>query len=484
MEPLLLESIVRHSSGQWISATPLPHLSVAELSTDTRTLGNQSVFVALTGPNFDGHAFVEEARRRGAVASVVKASRVAELPPAGGPYVAVDDPLDALERLARWNRERLQLTVVAVTGSVGKTSTKEFLATVLAGAMQVKSAPKSFNNRIGVAVTLLSARPGTEVLVLEMGTSSPGEIAHLSKLAQPHKVVITEIAPAHLEGLGTLDGIVDAKAEIFDGLVAGGSAFVRAGVHGLERFRSRAKGSFTTFGWKEGDLSITDCQRIILGHDVRDNAASAEYGYHFTVNGQENFLLPVPGRHNVLNAAAALAVGRDFGMSWELLRAQLASCRLPPLRLQVAEENGLVLVDDTYNANPASMEAAISEWESLEDAAGKSARVAVLGDMLEMGTESRRLHHDVGRRVARAGARLVVTVGSDSRFIGEAFRSEGGRVETLHFASTAEAVPFLKTTLRAGDCVLFKGSRRIGLDKAVKALKEWARESLSLPMKS
>jgi len=476
MEPLELESIVRHSGGSWISPAPLPRLSVAELGTDTRTLGNQSVFLALSGPNFDGHSFVEEARRRGAVASVVKASRVAVLPPAGGPYIAVNEPLDALERLARWNRDRLALTVVAVTGSVGKTSTKEFLATVLSGGFQVKSAPKSFNNRIGVAVTLLSARPETEVLVLEMGTSGAGEISHLSRLAQPHKAVITEIAPAHLEGLGDMDGVVEAKAEIFDGLLAGGSAFVRAGVLGFERFQRRARGPFHTFGWKTGDISVTDCQRIVLGHDARDPAASMEHGYHFTVNGKENFLLPVPGRHNVLNAAAAIAVAHELGMSWELIRSQLATCRLPPLRLQVRSENGLVLVDDSYNANPASMEAAIGEWESLGNADGRSRRVAVLGDMLEMGSQSRTLHQAVGERVARAGARLVVTIGGDSRFLCEACRS-GGVGETAHFSSTAEALPFLKGHLRSGDCVLFKGSRRIGLDAAVKALREWAREA-------
>lgn len=477
MEPLELSSIIGNSGGRWVGAAPLPASRIAELGTDTRTLGQQSVFVALSGPKFDGHQFVAEARKRGAIASIVRASRLGELPSEGGPYIAVDDPLEALERLAAWNRKRLPFEVVAVTGSVGKTSTKEFIATLLGAAFQTKSAPKSFNNRIGVAVTLLSARKNTEVLVLEMGTSGPGEISHLSHLARPHKVVLTEIAPAHLEGLGNLDGVLRAKAEIFDGQVEGGAAILRHGIHGFETLRARARGPVTTFGWQQGDLAITDCQRVVLGRDGRESAAQAEYGYHFTLGGSQNFLLPVPGRHNVLNAAAAIAVARSFGMSWELIRSQLAACRLPPLRLQVAQENGLVLVDDTYNANPASMEAAISEWESIEGA-GEATRVAVLGDMLEMGSESRRLHAEIGKRLARSGARLVVTVGNDSKWIGEACRSEGSTPETLHFATTAEALPFLKSHLRPGDCVLFKGSRRIGLDGAVKALREWARASL------
>ncbi len=475
MEPLDLQTIVERSGGSWVAQEPPPRVRVAELGTDSRTLASQSVFVALSGPRFDGHSFLGDARKRGAVASIVRRSRVGELPRAAGPYIAVDDPLEALERLARWNRERLRFTVVAITGSVGKTSTKDLLATVLAGAFHVKSAPKSFNNRLGVAVTLLSAGPATEVLVMELGTSGPGEISHLSGVARPHRVVITEIAPAHLEGLGDLEGVVAAKAEIFDGVVPGGAAFLRHGVHGFERFATRATGPLFAFGWGAGDFAVTDCQRVILGRDSRDPGACAGYGYHFTINGSENFLLPVPGRHNVLNAAAAVAVARDLGVSWEVIRSQLATCRLPPLRLSVTEESGFVFVDDTYNANPVSMEAAIREWESLEGQDGADSRVAVLGDMLEMGPDSRRVHAEIGRRISRAGARLLVTVGSESAAIGDACRTGGGMAETVHLASAGEVLPFLTRRLKPGDHVLFKGSRRIGLDAAVKALREWAR---------
>lgn len=479
MEPLELESILEHAGGQWVSTTPVPRLRVAEIGTDTRTLARQSVFVALPGSHCDGHAFVAEAKRRGAVASIVRQASLASLPPGGGPYIAVAEPLDALEQLAIWHRGRLRAQVVAVTGSVGKTSTKEFLTTVLAGAFQVRSAPKSFNNRLGVALTLLSAARETEVLVMELGTSAPGEIAHLSRVAKPHKIVITEIAPAHLDGLKDIDGVVAAKAEIFDGWMPEGSAFVRAGVRGYEVFAARAAcgARLVTFGWGKGMYAVTDCQRVLLGHDPSDcGAVSPEYGYHFTLNRSENFLLPVPGRHNVLNAAAAAAVARDFGMRWDQIRSQLADCRLPPLRLQVTDEHGLVLVDDTYNANPASMEAAISEWESLEAGEGQASRVAVLGDMLEMGAHSRMLHSELGKRLSLSGARLVITVGGDSRFIGEACDAQGGAPIAHHFESAANAVDFLKANLRAGDCVLFKGSRRIGLDRAVQAVRIWARE--------
>jgi UDP-N-acetylmuramoyl-tripeptide--D-alanyl-D-alanine ligase len=480
MEPLELGEIIERAGGRWVGAAPPPSIRVAELGTDTRTIADNAVFVALEGPRFDGHAFLGDARRRGAVASIVCRGRLADLPPESGPYIAVEDPLAALERVARWNRDRLGLEVIAVTGSVGKTSTKEFLATVLAGRFEVRSAPKSFNNRIGVAVTLLSAGPRTEVLVVELGASAPGEISFLSRTVRPRRVVLTEIAPAHLEGFGDLAGVVAAKSEVFDGLEEGGSAILKHGVEGCERFRARVKGPVRTFGWGAGDFAITDCQRVRLGGSASPGHPHDDYGYHFTINGSENFILPVPGRHNVANAAAAIAVARDLGMRWDEIRSSLAGCRLPPLRFEVTEENGVVVIDDSYNANPRSMEAAIDEWLALAtpSAAGGangSARplVAVLGDMLEMGAASRRLHEEVGRRLSGSGARLLITVGADSRWIGEAFRGEGGCADAVHCASAMDALPLLRSAVRPGDRVLFKASRGIGLDALVKAFKSW-----------
>lgn len=489
MEPLEVHAIVEKVGGEWRAPVPPPPLRVAELSTDSRTIARQSVFVALDGPRFDGHDYLEEARRKGAVASIVRRSRLGDLPRAGGPYIAVDDPLAALERIAAWNRDHLALTVIGVTGSVGKTSTKEFLQTLLSGAFRVKSAPKSYNNRLGVAATLLSAGPSTEVLVVELGTSEPGDLAHLSGIVRPDKVVLTEVAPAHLDGLGDLDGVVAAKAEIFGGLKTGGTTFLRHGVEGFERFAALSSGPIVTFGWGSGDYAVTDCQRVSLGQNSKAGGGWTDYGYHFTLNEKENFLLPVAGRHNVINAAAAIAVARDLGMSWEETRCSLANCRLPPLRLQVAEENGVVFVDDTYNANPLSMKAAISEWQALRETHngtqqnGHSSMVAVLGDMLEMGSESRRLHQQVGTLLVGAGARLIVTIGSDSRWIGEAYSDEasmagGATAEAVHFSSVEEATRFLRQKLCVGDHVLFKASRGMGLDRVVRDLRQWALESL------
>jgi UDP-N-acetylmuramoyl-tripeptide--D-alanyl-D-alanine ligase len=492
MEPADLTDIIRRVEGRWQGAERPPSLRVAELVTDSRTLRGQGVFVALSGAERDGHSYVEEARRRGAVASIVSEAKLRDLPATGGPYIAVDDPLTALERLARWNREALGFTVVGVTGSVGKTSTKEFLGTVLGGRFRVKTAPKSFNNRLGVALTLLSAGARTEVLVVELATSAPGELSHLSRLVRPERVVVTEIAPAHLEGLGDLDGVVLAKAEVFEGLAPGGSAFLRHGVYGFERFRRCLERPPVTFGWGEGTFAVSRCERVSLGGEDADDGATA-YGYHFTVNHEQNFLLPVPGRHNVLNAAAAIAVARDFEMSWEEIRATLAQCRLLPLRLQVVQDGGVVLYDDSYNANPSSMEAAIDEWLSHrrerhrdgENGApgcrhsrsgnGSGRLVAVLGDMRELGRESRRLHEGIGSRLARTDTRILITVGEDSRWIGEAYRRDGGSGESVHFESAAAVLGHLQLTVRPGDRVLFKGSRAVALDHVVAGLRAWLR---------
>lgn len=486
MEPLRLEKIVEVSGGSWIDRESPPGTLVGEVSTDSRTLPKASVFVALRGERFDGHAYVREAHQKGALASIVSEDCLGDLPPSSGPYICVRDTLEALECIARWNRDRLTgLSVVGVTGSVGKTSTKEFLATVLADACTVKCAPKSYNNRIGVATTLISATPETEVLVAELGASAPGELSHLTRIVRPDKVVLTEIAPAHLDGFGDMDGLVAAKAEVFEGLAAGGSSFLRHGVRGFHHFVSLARGPLCTFGWGAGDYAVTDCHRVSLGQDCRSATGRGDYGYVFTLNGEENFLLPVPGRHNVLNAMAAIAVARDYGMSWEQIRSSLAMCRLPPLRLQVLEEADVVFVDDSYNASPLSVQAAIDEWRSLareadpsdgavEAAGGCSRRlVAVLGDMLEMGSAASRVHEDIGRYLAAPEPRLLVTVGSESRRIGETLRLEGGGSEVVHFEAVDEALPYLKERIRPGDHVLLKGSRRIGLDSLSRELRKW-----------
>ncbi len=516
MKPLGLRALLPIVGGRWTGSDPIPEGLVSGFSTDTRTLSGRPLFFALEGEQRDGHEFVRAAHARGAIASVVAAHRVRDLPAQAGPYVVVDDPLNALERWAKWNRDQIDPIVVGVTGSVGKTSVKEFLGTLLSDRFSVAIAPKSYNNRLGVATTLLSVAPETEILVAELGTSGPGELAYLSRLVRPDHLVITEIAPAHLDGLRDLDGVVRAKAEIFDGQNPGGWTFVRRGIYGFDTFRARTRGPMCLFGrhddleWDgerahgaesagvvvDASYTVSDCVRVGLGDPRSINGARA-YGYHFSVDDRENFLLPVPGAHNVTNALAAMCVAHKLGMDWSELRAALCLCRLPPLRFQVVEVRGVLFLNDSYNANPRSMRAAIEEWRDLAaaipspnrlksrtDLAGSSRRrsrsrqpgpVAVLGDMCELGARSRVLHEEIGELLIESGARLIVTVGTDSRWIAESYRQLGGRGITRHFADARGAADFLKENVRAGDHVLIKGSRAIGLERVFDATMRWVK---------
>lgn len=464
MEPLPIGTIARAIGGSWERGGLPEGALVREVSTDTRTLSGSALFFALSGERFDGHAFVEEAKRRGALASVVARRRAGDLPPEAGPYLSVDDPLAGLERLASWNRGRAGLRVVAVTGSVGKTTTKGFIAAILSRAFRVRAAPKSFNNRVGVATTLIQADADTEVVVAELGASAPGEIAHLSRIARPDAAVVTEIAPAHLEGFGDLDGVAAAKAEIFEGLADGGAAFIRRGVHGFERLAAAARGPVRTFGWDAGDYAVRGCRRAGRGFD---------FELEDPEGARRDLSLPVPGRHNVLNAVAAVAVARELGTPWEEVREGLLRCSLPPSRLGVFEAGGVEIIDDSYNANPASMAAAISEALALGDGVSAEPRrlVAVLGEMLELGRESRRLHEELGAAIAPAPLALLVTVGPGARPIGEGARARGAAFAIAHVGSAAEALEVLGRELRMGDRVLLKGSRRIGLDAVASELR-------------
>jgi UDP-N-acetylmuramoyl-tripeptide--D-alanyl-D-alanine ligase len=363
--------------------------------------------------------------------------------------------------------------VTAITGSVGKTTTKELLRTLLSRSFAVSAAPKSFNNRLGVALTLLQADRSTRQVVAEMGTSVPGELSHLSRLVRPQRVVITAIERAHLSGFGDLDGVVAAKAEILDGLKPDGLVYLKAGIHGFGTFAARAPGRLRTFGFEEGEVAVSGCRR-----EASSPARGGPSGYRFAIHGEELFL-PVLGRHNVLNAAAAVAAARARGLAWEEIRAALLDAKLPPSRLELGTEGGVDFLDDSYNANPGSMGSALEAWDELKpEALGK--RVVVLGDMLELGEQSRALHEELGRRLASSRVDLLVTIGSESRFVAQALGGESCRQaapapEAAHFAAALEALPFLKDRLRPGDQVLLKASNRVGLNELASELRRWAR---------
>lgn len=439
------------------------------ICTDSRTLRPGELFIPLVGEHHDGHDFISAAFEQGAVASL--SSREDSLEP-GRRLVKVADTLGALEDLALHNRRELSFAVVAITGSVGKTTTKEFLRSILGTEFTVAAAPKSFNNRLGVALTLLEADEDTEHLVVEMGTSAKGELSYLSSRVRPERILITTVAEAHLEGLETIDGVIEAKAEILDGLAAGGQVYLNPGVPGYEVFCSRLDQEPRTFGSPEAGFPLEKGLR----------AESSRAGHLFRVS-EEEYTLELPGEHNVVNASGAIAVALDLGLSPASIRRGLALCSLPPGRFNVQTGGDAVFVDDSYNANPCSMEAAFGAFADLCGDSVEGRNIAVLGEMRELGESSRHYHEELGRSLAGFAMNILVTTGGDSRHLSEAFVEELqslGRAEettTVHFEDLRAAKGYLAAEIKPGDRILFKASNAVGLGPLAEELRVTAMQA-------
>ena len=438
--------------------------AITGVCTDSRKVDPGELFVPLCGEHHDGHDFIAGAFERGAAASL--SSRDASAG-SGRRIVKVSDTLTALEDLALYNRGELSFEVTAITGSVGKTTTKEFLKHILGTDFTVAAAPKSFNNRLGVALTLLETDEDTEHLVVEMGTSGKGELSYLSKRVRPERIIITTVAPAHLEGLEDLPGIIAAKAEIFEGLDPAGRAYLNPAAPGYEEFRACLDGEPRTYGTVGADFPL----------ELSPAAGGAQVGYRFR-DGAEEYTLELPGEHNVTNAGGAIAVALDLGVSPASIREGLARCRLPPGRLNVWTEAGVHFVDDSYNANPCSMKAALDTFEEYCAGITEGRNIAVLGEMLELGPRSRHYHAEIGSLLAGKPVDLLVTIRGSSRYLGEAFtreresRGRRGDAKTMHFEELSPAREYLSEEIRSGDKLLFKASNAVGLSGLAEELRE------------
>jgi UDP-N-acetylmuramoyl-tripeptide--D-alanyl-D-alanine ligase len=433
------------------------------LTIDTRTLQPGELFVALQGPNRDGHAFVATALDRQAAAAVVthRPDDVAE----DAPLLLVDDTQKALEDLGRAGRERARARVVAVTGSVGKTSTKEMLRQVLDGFGSCHASRASYNNHWGVPLTLANLPPDADFAVCELGMNHAGEIRELSGLTRPHLAIITAVAPAHLAFFNDTSEIADAKAEIFEGLEPGGIAVVNADTLHAERLRaaaSRHAAEVVTFG--------TDVQA-----DVRlvDLATEAEASRARVAIAGRVLDLPfaAPGRHWAMNGLAVLAACHWLGLDLDTAALRLAGVRPGAGRGAVRElawgKGAIRLLDESYNANPASMAAAL-------DVLGRQPgrRIAVLGDMLELGDTGPRLHADLAGAIDTAGVDLVFTAGPLMRHLHDALPPERQGSWAADSRSLAALVP---EALEAGDVVLVKGSLGSAMRHVIEALDQAVR---------
>jgi UDP-N-acetylmuramoyl-tripeptide--D-alanyl-D-alanine ligase len=457
MEPHDLNFVATACQGELLSGSAAA--SCRRACTDSRQVQPGDVFFALRGERFDAHAFLPDVVAKGAVAAVVERSRV----PTGLPgcaIIAVDDTRAALGRLAGACRREFQPPVIAVGGSNGKTTTKELIASVLRQKRVTLASEASFNNDIGVPLTLLRLERAHEAAVVEVGTNHPGELAPLVRLARPDYGVITCIGREHLEFFGDLEGVVREEGWLAELLPAEGRLFVSGDDPWTPRLVERTRATTVRVGLGPAN----DWQALNLRPDRQGTV------FQVVAPRPEHageYRLPLPGRHQVVNALLALAVGAELGLNRAELERGLAACAAPARRLQLWEANGVRVLDDAYNANADSMLAAL---QTLQDLPCPGRRVAVLGDMAELGAQAEAAHEEVGRRVAELGIGQLVAVGKMAPVLARAARAAGlNRV--LEFADVDSAAAALKSLLKTGDTVLLKASRAARLERIGELLK-------------
>lgn len=442
---------------------PLPQ-AIPGISIDSRTLNSGEAFFAITGENRDGHQFVDAALKAGAGAAVVAADKLVVMP-ANAPLLAVEDVLEGLRDLARAARARTQAKVIAVTGSVGKTGTKEALRLAFSPEGNVHASAASYNNHWGVPLSLARCPQGARFAIFEMGMNHPGELMPLSKLARPHVAIITTVEPVHLEYFRSVAAIADAKGEIFSGLEPGGAAILNRDNAQFARLKRHATAAgvkrVVAFGeHAKADARLVKCALLPTSSTVQANILGAEVTYR----------LGTPGRHLVLNSLAVLAAVVLAGA--DLALAALALGDLQPVvgrgtRINLQLPGGAaLLIDESYNANPASMRAALALLGQMP-VGSRGRRIAVLGDMLELGAKAAAMHRALAEPVLENAVDLVFCAGPQMRKLWQALPSErrGGYAD-----DSGELATQVLDAIRGGDAIMVKGSLGSRMGPIVKAL--------------
>jgi UDP-N-acetylmuramoyl-tripeptide--D-alanyl-D-alanine ligase len=442
MDPLTLSQIAQFAAA--LLSPGNGTVLINKISTDSRTIKPGELFVGLRGENFEGHDYIEAAARAGASGALVDLNWQGSIP-GNFALLRAADTLQAYQNLAANYRKSLPLKVLAITGSNGKTSTKDFAASVLARKFRVTKTEGNFNNHVGLPRTILEATSDDEIGVWEIGMNHPGEIAALSKIAAPDAAIITNIGVAHIEFMGSREAIATEKGALAETVGPQGTVILNADDRFSEGIAKRTRARVVSAGMTGGSVRAIE---------IRQSAEGSEFTI---VEGAHRCRaqLPVAGSHMVQNALLAVAAGRAFGLSIEECAAGLAAAPLTKARLQIKEIGGVQFLDDSYNANPDSMKAALRTLVEL-DAEGK--RIAVLGEMRELGTESERGHREVGETAATLGVDQLITIGETAEMIAEGARTAG--LDKISSArSTSEAAKLLGEIAEPGDLVLIKGSR-------------------------
>jgi UDP-N-acetylmuramoyl-tripeptide--D-alanyl-D-alanine ligase len=454
MAAFTVQDIVRATQGALVIGDLA--IPVTGVGIDSRSLGVGEAFFAIRGHRLDGHDFVADAASRGAACLVVHT--VPDPIPAGVPLVLVEDTTKALGRLGAAHRRRFDLPVVAVTGSNGKTTTKEMIAAVLATRWRVLKPEGSFNNQWGLPLTLLRLTPEHEALVVEIGTNQKGEIAALTELAAPTVGVVTTVAAVHTEFLGTVEGVREEKSALVRGLGSEGHAVLNADDPRVAGMARDTRARVTTYG-------RAAAAAVRAGGDLVEDAEGLRFTLE-TAGRRQPVRLGFAGRHNVTNALAAAAAGVALGFELEEIARGLAAARPVRGRCVWRRAGETLILDDTYNANPASVRAAL---ETAAAHARGRRLIVVLGDMLELGDVADEAHREIGRHVAAAGAAELVGLGPRMRLAVEAARADG-LAEARHMASFEDVVAHLLKRVAPSDLVLVKGSRGMRMERVADAL--------------
>ena len=474
MKNMTLANIAQAVGGT-LDAKMLPeavsaeHTQAQSVVLDSRLVEPGGIFIATRGEHVDGHSFIDQVFDAGALGVICEEAPVQPK----GAYILVEDSFLALKDLAEYYRSQLDIKVVGITGSVGKTSTKEFVASVLSQKYRVLKTEGNYNNEVGLPLTVLRIREDCEVAVLEMGISDFGEMHRLSKIAKPDVCLITNIGQCHLENLGTRDGILKAKTEIFDFMQEGGQICLNGDDDKLVTIRE-VRGSIPVFfGCGSNNAVYADNyeNRGVIGSraQIHMKGIAGHDACSFEAE------IPLPGEHMLYNALAATAAGMLFGLTAEEIQEGIRTVKAVDGRSHVIRTDRLTLIDDCYNANPVSMKAALDLLhmtelsEVFEDAARK---VAVLGDMFELGTDEAALHREVGVYAAKKQIDVLVCVGNLCKYMYEGAQAVRSVTNCYYFEDKEALEAQMDTVIQDGDLVLVKASHGMHFEELIKMLSE------------
>ncbi|PIU41609.1 MAG: UDP-N-acetylmuramoyl-tripeptide--D-alanyl-D-alanine ligase [Candidatus Omnitrophica bacterium CG07_land_8_20_14_0_80_42_15] len=442
-----IKDIVKATGGKLIKGNP--NTPVEKLSIDSRTIPKDALFIAIKGERFDGHDFIKKALKKGAIGVIV--SKLSLVTSHQSPVtIQVKDTIKALGDIARHRRVSSKTKVIAITGSNGKTTTKDILASILKKNSTVLSTRNNENNNIGLPLTMLRLKK-EKFCVLEMGMNHFGEIEYLTKIALPDIGVITNIGPSHLEYLGSIEDVFKAKCELIENMDKGKILVIGGDDPYLNRIK-KSNARVIKFGLRERNDFKATSVRFVKG------------GWNFDVKGKYNIRLNLLGRHNIYNALAAVAVGEILGLKIKDMQSSIKRFKPVYGRLELKEIKGIRIIDDTYNSNPASLNHAI---EALTECETHGKRILVSGDMLELGETSKYFHESVAGVIKDSMIDMLITVGKNSRKTYLAAKKYGIKKDLKHFDKAEEAGRFLKNVTRRGDLVLVKGSRAMKMEGVI-----------------